>query len=97
MRGLLFVMIVMSAGAAYAAPHGAALRSLSAPPALQHVADRQISVGDAARIAQREVGGRVLAAERATDGGRPVVRVKLLTPRGVVRVITVDAITGRVR
>lgn len=50
---------------------------------------------DAATIAQRETGGRVLAVERAEAGGRAVWRVKVVTPRGEVRVILVDVATGQ--
>lgn len=54
-----------------------------------------VSRDDAAAVAQRASGGRVLAVERAQAGGRPVWRVKVLTPRGDVRVVLVDAATGR--
>jgi uncharacterized membrane protein YkoI len=50
---------------------------------------------DAAAAAQRETGGRVLAVERADADGRAVWRVKVVTPRGEVRVILVDVATGR--
>ena len=50
---------------------------------------------DAAAAAQRETGGRVLAVERADAGGRPVWRVKVVTPRGEVRIILVDVASGR--
>ena len=50
---------------------------------------------DAAATAQRESGGRVLAVERSEAGGRPVWRVKVVTPRGEVRVIRVDVATGQ--
>lgn len=55
------------------------------------------SQGDAAEIAQRATGGRVLAVERADAGGRPMWRVKVVTPRGEVRVIMVDVATGQAR
>ena len=54
-----------------------------------------VSRDDAAAIAQRTSNGRVLAVERAESGGRPVWRVKVVTPRGDVRVILVDVATGR--
>jgi hypothetical protein len=54
-----------------------------------------VSRDDAAAVAQRASGGRVLAVERADAGNRPVWRVKVLTPRGDVRVILVDVATGR--
>jgi uncharacterized membrane protein YkoI len=50
---------------------------------------------EAAAVAQRETGGRVLAVERSDDGGRAVWRVKVVTPRGEVRVVLVDATTGQ--
>ena len=51
---------------------------------------------DAAAAAQRDSGGRVLSVDRSEAGGRPVWRVKVVTPRGDVRVILVDVATGRV-
>lgn len=54
-----------------------------------------VSRDDAAAVAQRASGGRVLAVERADAGNRPVWRVKVLTPSGDVRVILVDVATGR--
>jgi hypothetical protein len=49
----------------------------------------------AAAMAQRATGGRVLAVERADAGGRPVWRVKVVTGRGEVRIVLVDAASGR--
>ena len=51
---------------------------------------------DAAAAAQRASGGRVLAVERAETGSRAMWRVKVLTPRGEVRIVLVDVATGRV-
>ena len=50
---------------------------------------------EAAAVAQRETGGRVLAVDQADAGGRPVWRVKVVTPRGEVRVILVEVTGGR--
>lgn len=50
---------------------------------------------DAAAVAQRESGGRVLAVEKAESNGRAVWRVKVVTARGEVRVVLVDVATGR--
>ena len=55
-----------------------------------------VSRDEAAAAAQRVASGRVLAVERADGGGRPVWRVKILTARGEVRVVIVDAASGRV-
>ncbi|HEY0825660.1 MAG TPA: PepSY domain-containing protein [Ramlibacter sp.] len=48
---------------------------------------------EAAAVAQRETGGRVLAVELADTGGGAVWRVKVVTPRGEVRIIMVE-VTG---
>ena len=47
---------------------------------------------EAAAVAQRVASGRVLAVERAG----PVWRVKILSAKGEVRVVVVDAASGRV-
>ncbi len=50
----------------------------------------------AAAAAQRVASGRVLAVERAEVDRKPVWRVKILTAQGEVRVVIVDAASGRV-
>lgn len=55
-----------------------------------------VSRDEAAASAQRASGGRVLAVERAEHGGRTVWRVKVLTQQGEVKVILVDAASGRI-
>lgn len=61
-------------------------------PILGHA---QVSREEAASIAQRSSGARVLSVERADRNGRSAWRVKLLTPQGEVRVVLVDANSGR--
>ena len=56
-----------------------------------------LSRDDAAAVAQRASGGRVLAVEKSEVSGQPVWRVKVVTPAGEVRVIQVDVATGQVR
>lgn len=46
---------------------------------------------EAARKAAEETGGKVLAAEPDTLDGRPVYRVKVLTPDGHVRTVVIEA------
>lgn len=48
-------------------------------------------LSDAVREAERRTGGQVLSAEQRNEGGRPVYRVKVLTPDGRVRVLYLDA------
>jgi uncharacterized membrane protein YkoI len=54
-----------------------------------------ISRDEAAAVAQRVSEGRVLSVEKTESGRRPVWRVKILTVRGEVRVILIDAVSGR--
>ena len=54
-----------------------------------------VSRDDAASVAQQTSGGRVLAVEIAEQAGRPVWRVKVLTPQGEVKVILIDVASGR--
>jgi len=49
----------------------------------------------AAAIARQHADGRVLSVDRVDAGGRATWRVKILTARGEVKVIFVDAATGR--
>lgn len=49
----------------------------------------------AAAAAQRATGGRVLSVDKSESGGRVVWRVKVVTARGEVLVIFIDAASGR--
>ena len=54
-----------------------------------------VSRDDAATVAQQLSGGRVLAVEKTEREGRPVWRVKVLTPQGEVKVILIEVASGR--
>lgn len=54
-----------------------------------------VSRDDAAAIAQRMSNGRVLSVDKAQSGNRVVWRVKVLTGKGEVRVILIDAASGQ--
>jgi len=54
-----------------------------------------LSRDDAAAAAQRATGGRVLSIDKTESAGRPAWRVKVVTAQGEVRVIVIDAATGR--
>ena len=68
----------------------AAFVALSSLPAAA-----EISRDDAVALVQRETGGRVLSVDRSDTGGRAVWRVKVVTPRGDVRVVLVDVASGQ--
>lgn len=73
------------------APAALALLLAAAAPAWADV-----SRDEAAAVAQRAGNGRVLSVERTEADRRPVWRVKVLTAQGQVRVILIDAASGRV-
>jgi len=50
-----------------------------------------MSLNQAVQQVQRETGGRVLSADTVNQGGRAVHRIKVLTPSGQVRIVTIDA------
>ncbi|HJW82473.1 MAG TPA: PepSY domain-containing protein [Acidiferrobacterales bacterium] len=50
-----------------------------------------VSLNDAVQQVRRETGGRVLSADTVNQGGRTVHRIKVLTPSGQVRIVTIDA------
>ncbi len=54
-----------------------------------------VSRDQAAAAAQRQTGGRVLSIDKTEVGRRIVWRVKVVTPRGEVRVVFIDADAGR--
>ena len=51
----------------------------------------------ASAMAQKATGGRVLAVDKTERDGRTVWRVKVLTPQGEVRLLQVDAASGRLQ
>lgn len=55
-----------------------------------------ISRDEAAAAAQRAASGRVLSVDKSEANRRLVWRVKILTGQGEVRVILIDAASGRV-
>jgi len=50
---------------------------------------------EAAAIAQKTTSGRVLAIDQVNKAGRSVWRVKVLTPKGEVRIVLIDMASGR--
>ena len=74
----------------YAKSLCAALMVMAAP------AWADISRDEAAAAAQRVATGRVLSVDKTEADRRPVWRVKVLTAQGQVRVILIDAASGRV-
>ena len=55
----------------------------------------EVSRDDATSLARQVTGGRVLAVEKIEREGRPVWRVKVLSPQGEVRLVLIDAASGR--
>jgi len=57
------------------------------------IAEQRVTIEQAIAVVQRETGGRVLAARDQGDH----YRIKVLTRDGEVRVVYVDAVTGKTR
>ena len=72
------------------APLAALLIVLAAP------AWADVGRDEAAATAQRVASGRVLSVDKTEADRRPAWRVKVLTAQGEVRVILIDAASGRV-
>ena len=53
-----------------------------------------VSREQAAAMAQSQTGGRVLSVEKSESALRVVWRVKVVTPKGEVRVVIIDATSG---
>ncbi|HKK14444.1 MAG TPA: PepSY domain-containing protein [Gammaproteobacteria bacterium] len=99
--------VLMALALAVTAP----IPAQAGPPWLQQVQDRSgrardhdrrgqrpaVSLGRAVAQAEARTGGRVLSAQTRQENGRPVYRIKVLTPGGRVRVLVMDARTGRWR
>ncbi len=54
-----------------------------------------VSREEDATSAQQATGGRVLSVDKSRMGNRAVWRVKVVTAGGEVRVVMIDATTGR--
>ncbi len=65
--------------------------------ALSMPAWAEVSRDQAAAAAQRQTGGRVLSVEKTESGRRAAWRVKVVTPKGEVRVVFIDAGNDRGR
>ena len=60
----------------------------------QHGAQTGLSLNQAVQQVRRETGGRILSADTVNQDGRAVHRIKVLTPSGQVRIVTIDAQSG---
>jgi uncharacterized membrane protein YkoI len=56
----------------------------------------KLALEEALQIAQREVPGEVVKVEREDEQGVEVIEIKILTAKGRVREITLDAHSGQV-
>jgi uncharacterized membrane protein YkoI len=60
----------------------------------QHGKQNGLSLNQAVQQVKRETGGRILSADTVSQDGRAVHRIKVLTPSGQVRIVTIDAQSG---
>jgi len=59
--------------------------------------NQHIGPGEASARVQKRLGGRILAVETIQRQGKTFYRVKILTGKGVVKVVTVNASNGQQR
>jgi uncharacterized membrane protein YkoI len=85
-NAIIVVALLVAGGAASAED------SSGAAPAPERVGSNE-----AAAIARSQSGGRVLDVRRATEDGRPCYLVRLLLADGRVRIVVVDAESGKAR
>ena len=64
---------------------------------VSNLAWANLSRDDAAAVAQRASGGRVLSIDKSESSGQPVWRVKVVTRAGDVQMMLVNVATGEVR
>jgi hypothetical protein len=64
------------------------------PAAVAQAKPGDLSLGEAVNKAQQETSGQVLSAESVRRDRRTEYRIKVLTPQGHVRVMTIPAATG---
>ena len=77
----------------------ATLSAATVPPSVNMILaakQQNLSEREAVAIAQQHANGRVLAINRSNAGGRSAYRIKILSGKGDVRIITVDAHSGAV-
>lgn len=94
MRRLLCCVLLACSGAVGATSLDGMPRPLPERAASQWLAERFVTPAEAALIASRETGGRVLAVHLVGAGPGAHYRVRLLLD-GQVRIVRVDAHDGR--
>ncbi|WP_426662886.1 PepSY domain-containing protein [Rhodanobacter aciditrophus] len=76
------------------APLALALALGASPAASAQAKSKDLSLGDAVTRVQQETDGQVLSAEARHYDRRTEYRIKVLTPQGHVRVMTIPASGG---
>lgn len=64
-------------------------RQFSRPPLM--LAQAAVSPDQAAAMARKRTGGRVLGVDWGDNGGQPVYMVRVLMPDGSIRVVAIPA------
>jgi len=85
---LLLCALLQPAAQAFDSPSGQWQLAQAGRPA-------GLTLSEAADLVQKRTGGRILSAQALREQGRDRYRIKVLTPQGEVRVVLVDAATGR--
>lgn len=97
LTALRLAPIVFALGAA-CSPSWAIGGTMTSAEPLWHVyasSERRMDKSSAAEAARAAHGGKVLRVEEINNGGRVMYRVKLLLEGGRVKIVTIDASSGR--
>jgi hypothetical protein len=96
---LPLVLLLFGAGPLPAAPAIVSAAGMHQAAAMPIAAERrpgeEVTLEEAVEQVRKETGGRILSAETVKSNGRRVHRIKVLTPDRRVRVVNVDADSGR--
>lgn len=92
-----FIILSLLSGLAGFAPQSwAALNLPRANAAALTQASSSISKSDAADIAQRRFGGKVIKVEKVNANGRSVYQVKMHLDGGRIKYVKVDSQSGKI-
>ena len=92
-RPLLGLLAVVACALLLSLPAQGAVQTAPVSGPVLYLA--QIDSASAARIVERQTGGKVLSVHRQETKGRIQYRVKVLLPEGRVRTVMVDAESGQ--
>jgi len=93
---VLILMILPGLGIAGDNPFRIHNQNYNQPMLLAAAAKFRLTAAQAASKVKKRYGGKILSSALSKSKGKSVYRVKVLTKSGVVKIVLVDANSGRV-